>query len=170
MQRPFSQTDSSTSSSRKRPYPSSRSPFQQAPPMEANDKIKEEQTATRVVAHSGRTEVSFLKLQNQITQGSQWDFQYLKNVHPILKKLFPAQKLRASSNAGRLRFFLQNWQKLTTDPVILEIVQGWKLPIVGRPWQTREPKEITMSALERDVVDKEVQSMLEKNILRKVNP
>jgi len=49
---------------------------------------------------------------------------------------------------------------ITSDPMILEIVSGWKLPIKGRPHQVREPRE--MSQTEKRVVDKEIQSILEK--------
>ena len=36
------------------------------------------------------------------------------------------------------------------------------------PWQTREPKE--MSLIERKVVDKEIQLMLTKEVLREIQP
>ena len=70
--------------------------------------------------------------------------------------------------AGRLKFFQENWKLITSDLAILEIVRGWRLPIIGRPFQ--EPKQIPMSEVKREVVDKEIQSMIQKGALREVQP
>jgi len=50
--------------------------------------------------------------------------------------------------------------KLKNDNLTSYDAGGWKLPIKGRPHQVREPRE--MSQTEKRVVDKEIQSILEK--------
>ena len=72
--------------------------------------------------------------------------------------------------AGRLKLFQENWKLITSDLAILEIVRGWRLPIIGRLCQEREPKQIPMSEVKREVVDKEIQSMIQKGALREVQP
>ena len=48
----------------------------------------------------------------------------LNHVHPLMKKLFPEKELKNFPLAGRLRFFLTQWKKLTNDPEILSWVSG----------------------------------------------
>ena len=74
------------------------------------------------------------------------------------------------SNAGKIKLYLQNWKILTSDPKILEIVQGWRLPVQGRPQQVREPKQIVMSHKEQEAVNKEIKSMLDKGAVQEVRP
>ncbi len=39
--------------------------------------------------------------------------------------------------AGRLRLFLPNWQQITVDPAILDVVRGYKLEFLAPPSQER---------------------------------
>ena len=87
-------------------------------------------------------------------QESQWDLKNLVHVHPNLKGLFQNIDTKHFSKAGKIKYFLQNWKVLSNDPAILEIVEGWKLPLVGRPQQVREPRSIHMSRIEQEVVDR----------------
>lgn len=96
----------------------------------------------------------------------------LRFVNQNLKNLFQNVAVGKTPpvKVGRIKYFHQNWKILSGDPNILEIVSGWKLPMRGRPCQAREPKEIPMSKAEQKVVDNEIKSMLEKGVIREVEP
>ena len=46
---------------------------------------------------------------------------------------------------GRLRLFHKNWNMITSDPYILEIVQCYKLDLVEVPFQAFTPKPLLFS-------------------------
>ena len=60
----------------------------------------------------------------------------MERVHPLVKALysFPVGPL-----AGRLSLFYSNWKKLTQDPNILNIIQGFETPFLEKPYQTKLP-------------------------------
>ena len=43
--------------------------------------------------------------------------------HPLVVNLFLV-KFKQLSKPGRVKHFVKNWQKLTNDPMILDIVRG----------------------------------------------
>jgi len=53
---------------------------------------------------------------------------------------------------GRLKLFCQNWENLTQDAQILEIVKGYKIPFLVKPQQNLLPK-VNMSRGYRDFRD-----------------
>ena len=72
--------------------------------------------------------------------------------------------------AGRLRFFLENWKKLTNDPFILKVVQGYQIPLLSEPTQFSSPSEVQMKQEEQILVDQETEKMLEKQAIKLVPP
>ena len=52
------------------------------------------------------------------------------NVHSLIKKLVFAERDSQYTYSGETRFFVENWQKVTTDPVILSYVEGYKISLV----------------------------------------
>ena len=54
------------------------------------------------------------------------------NVHHLLKNMF---QLRNQSIlfGGRIKYFLPNWEMLTTDKEVLNIVKGWEIPLLVKP-------------------------------------
>ena len=59
-----------------------------------------------------------------------------QKVHPFVKTLF--QETRETFPlAGRLKYFLKNWEKFTNDSTILGIVKGYSINFVGTPYQPR---------------------------------
>ena len=89
------------------------------------------------------------------------------NAHHSLRKLY-CPGLEESPPGGKIQFFLENWRKLTSDPIILGIVQGWDIPFLSTPHQTRTPREIQFSRQERDSISEEIKKMLAKKAIRKV--
>ena len=55
--------------------------------------------------------------------------QDMKHVHPLVQDLLPQEKSSDLPVAGRLKHFLENWKKLTNNPQILELVEGFSNPI-----------------------------------------
>ena len=49
----------------------------------------------------------------------------LQNVHPLIKNLLQRIKIPQVPLAGRLKYFLKSWGKLTRDSSILGITQGF---------------------------------------------
>ena len=67
---------------------------------------------------------------------------------------------------GRLR----NWEKLTQDQVILEAVSGFQVPFVEQPRQLTTPHKPRFSTVEEKNIMEEIQKMLQKNAIEKVQP
>ena len=68
-------------------------------------------------------------------------------------------------HGGRIQHYLKNWQVLTQDPWILEVVQGRKIEWVGTPVQMKEPKPLVFGETENQLVDLEVQKMLDLKVI-----
>ena len=72
--------------------------------------------------------------------------------------------------AGRLRFFLENWKKLTNGTFILKVVQGYQIPLLSEPTQFSSPSEVQMNQEEQILVDQEIEKMFEKQVIQLVQP
>ena len=70
--------------------------------------------------------------------------------------------------AGSLQYFLKNWEKLTNDPFILELVKGYQIPFLSELSRTAPPSAISMSQKEIAIVDQEIQEMLKKDAVKLV--
>ena len=106
------------------------------------------------------------------SQSSAKSFQVdMSLVHPLIRNFFPNQrKENIPLVAGRLRYFQQNWGKLTRDPNILNIVKGWKIPLVKNAVLPQNPNPIPFSKEEEDLVSLEIQKMLEKGCIKQTHP
>ena len=54
----------------------------------------------------------------------------LEHVHPLVKEMFPEELKQNVPLGGRISHFEQSWEKLTKDQEILEIMKGYKIPLV----------------------------------------
>ena len=72
--------------------------------------------------------------------------------------------------AGRLRLFLPNWQKITVDPAILDVVRGYKLEFLSPPIEEYIRNPLQFSHAESKKIDSEVDTLLEKGALNMVKP
>jgi len=73
-------------------------------------------------------------------------------------------------SGGKIWFFQSNWRKLTKDRAILDMVQGFKIPLTQTPVQSKKPREIKLSEKERSAVSEEIDSMLSKGVISKAEP
>ena len=78
-------------------------------------------------------------------------------ISPRLQINFPTRLSGVNAPlGGRLRFFHKNWNMITSDPYILEIVQGYKLDLVEIPFQAFTPKPLLFSKSETKLLDNEI--------------
>ncbi|KAJ8021950.1 hypothetical protein HOLleu_39297 [Holothuria leucospilota] len=70
--------------------------------------------------------------------------------------------------AGRLRAHVSAWKMLTSDPVILEWVNGYKIEFLGGfPKQLKPPSTPRFTLYEIDLIDKELIKLQEKGVLER---
>ena len=46
---------------------------------------------------------------------------------------------------GRLKSFNNEWEKITSDPVILKTISGFSIPLIEVTHQDKPPKTLTIS-------------------------
>ena len=85
-------------------------------------------------------------------------------IHPLVANLFPV-KIKQLPKAGRVKHFVKNWQRLTNDPMILDIVNGYEIPFILPPRQSRLPNLCRLTKEVSDLVDQKVQNMLRKGAI-----
>ena len=83
-------------------------------------------------------------------------------VHSLDRNIFPV-KARKAALAGRLKFYLENWDKLTQDVNILFIAQGFKIPFSQTPFQYGPPQLARMKREERLQINSGIK-MLPKHV------
>ena len=64
-----------------------------------------------------------------------------------------------------MKHFVSNWQKLTNDPVTLDIVRGYEIPFILPPNQSRLPNLCQLTKEASDLVNQEVQDMLRRGAI-----
>ena len=95
--------------------------------------------------------------------------QNLEHVHPMLRNMFSVRDTDTPL-AGRIQKFLQNWQLITFDQNILNIVKGWEIPLHEVPSQTKCPHKINMNKQEELSTNLEIESMMKKGAIRLAIP
>ena len=103
---------------------------------------------------------------NLIATGKILIMQGLQHVHALVQHLFPQEQRSDLPVAGRLKHFLKNWKVLTSDPHILEIVEGYQIPSLSIPQQVKPPAAIQFSEKDKSLIDLKIQGMLEKGAIR----
>ena len=69
---------------------------------------------------------------------------------------------------GRLRFFLQNWKKITDDQWVLSVIEeGYKLEFIQKPPQTGI-KQTSVPNQDLDLLKLEVEDLLKKDAIETV--
>ena len=70
---------------------------------------------------------------------------------------------------GRLAYFYQNWEKLTTDHWVLEAVSGYHLELLCTPHQRKWPKERGMDEERCQALSREIEALIEKKAVTQVH-
>ena len=71
--------------------------------------------------------------------------------------------------AGQIQQFSESWKNLTSDKTILSIVEGYKIEFDTIPEQITNPNKIFTNAKESQIVAHEIEKLLKKGVLHKVN-
>ena len=75
----------------------------------------------------------------------------------------------APPNGGRLKNFFQQWEKLTRDPQILDWIRGYRIPLLGTPYQSKIPSKLAINIEQNVIPSKEVANMQEMGVIQKVS-
>lgn len=71
--------------------------------------------------------------------------------------------------AGKTRFHKQNWASITSDKWILQFICGYRVELDRIPVQKLLPKPILFNATESALIDKEIQTFLDRRIIETVS-
>ena len=71
--------------------------------------------------------------------------------------------------AGSLQNALSVWQQITTDPIILLAIKGMTIDFIGDPSTLRNKPQICFNQSEHSIVQKEIQNLLEKQVIEMVD-
>ena len=89
-------------------------------------------------------------------------------VHPLV--LNSIRKLEVDSPlGGRLKHFIAQWERITNDVEVLNIVKGWEIPFLETPSQSHITK-IHMSTGEKQIINLEIEELINKGAIRKTHP
>ena len=88
-----------------------------------------------------------------------------QKVYPFVKTLFKETR-ETFPLAGRLKYFLKNWEKVTDVSTNLSIVKDYPIDIVETPYQSRIPIRAKLNQVQEELVSLEVKEMLEKVAIR----
>ena len=84
------------------------------------------------------------------------------NAHPLIKTFFLKKEIPNIPTARRFNIFVKTWQKVTTDPVILSYVEGYKIPLVEIPSQNSSPPPVLMKEEEKMTIQEEREEKLKE--------
>ena len=69
-----------------------------------------------------------------------------------------------------MKHLVKNWQRLTNDPMIPDMVNGYEIPFILPPRQLRLPYLCQFPKKASDLVNQEVQDMLRKDVIVVTDP
>ena len=72
--------------------------------------------------------------------------------------------------AGRVQVCSQNWARITTDPWILDTVQGYQLELESIPVQRSPPPGLHLSPQECNLIQNEIEKLIQKGAVSQVDP
>ena len=72
--------------------------------------------------------------------------------------------------AGRLRYFIPNWAKITQDQWVLEAVRGYRVPFTQQPYQPHPPRALHHSSKEEELMQENIAGMLDKQAIEETTP
>ena len=72
-------------------------------------------------------------------------------------------------SAGKTRFFIENWKKLTSDKWIIQTISGYKIELDNMPFQTSIPKPLSFNDSDQKLIEAEIERFLKANIIERVS-
>ena len=95
--------------------------------------------------------------------------QDLPQFHPLARSLFPEDLQCRYRLARRLKYFRKNFEKLSSDKAVLNMISGYKIPFSEAPCQSKYPTQVLTSWEKSLLVDTEIQTLLEKVAIKMIN-
>ena len=82
----------------------------------------------------------------------------------VTKEMYlPLKEVLANApKAGQLAIAKQNWEKVTSDPWVLQTVQGYSLELITVPTQSFPPRQVHLPGRQEALMREEIKSLLEK--------
>ena len=121
------------------------------------------ETGASIANQNNHEELSLQVSEQEVSQGPY----PLNHVHVGVSKLF--QKVGTDlPTGGKIKHFLKNWEMITKDPSILELVRGFDIPLSSQPTQQRPPKQLAFSLEESQAIEKEIHKMLSEKVIAQV--
>lgn len=71
---------------------------------------------------------------------------------------------------GKICFFSETWRKLTHDPWILNLVNGYNIEFDTKPYQNKNPRKIHFNEQEQTIINKELLSLQSKKVIVECEP
>ena len=88
----------------------------------------------------------------------------LEQVHPLVKEMYPGELKQNVPLGGRISYFVLSWEKLTKDQEILEIVKGYKIPLLKTLVQENIPLNIPLKKKVSQNKDQHAQNQFLSNL------
>ena len=88
-----------------------------------------------------------------------------QKVYPFVKTLFRETR-ETFPLAGRLKYFLKNWEKVRNDSTILSRLEGYSIDLVETPYQPITPVRAKLKKVQEELVSQEMKEMLENSSIR----
>ena len=82
--------------------------------------------------------------------------------------LHPLNKQTGFPLTGRLKYFTSTWEKITQDPWVLQVVQGYQIEFMKPPVQLVPARMPSLTPTLETVLDQEVQELLNKEAVHLV--
>ena len=88
----------------------------------------------------------------------------LEQVQPLVKEMYPGELKQNVPLGGRISYFVLSWEKLTKDQEILEIVKGYKIPLLKTLVQENIPLNIPLKKKVSQNKDQHAQNQFLSNL------
>ncbi|ODM90605.1 Transposon Ty3-I Gag-Pol polyprotein [Orchesella cincta] len=82
-------------------------------------------------------------------------------VSPATPNSLPTESLNKvqTGYAGRISHYISEWNNITKNREVLEIVQGYRLPFKVVPQQSNEPKQLEMSETDKKIIEAKISEL-----------
>ena len=82
--------------------------------------------------------------------------------------LHPLNKQTGFPLTGRLKYFTSTWEKITQDPLVLQVVQGYQIEFMKPPVRLVPARMPSLTPTLETVLDQEVQELFNKEAVQLV--
>ena len=93
----------------------------------------------------------------------------LEHDHRLIKEIIEGELKQNVPLGGRISHFVESWEELTKDQDILEIVEGYEIPLLRTPVQEKIPLNTHLKENLKFLLEKEMKETLEKEAIKKVS-